>query len=75
MRDIRRRCNPMVDLLKFISNKKILSKVLDYNQFVTKFYLVTNSSLLEIGLGLIQFITHGPWIVHMGYLINDFVVE
>ena len=33
MKDIRRRCNLMVDLLKFTSNKKILSKivVLDYN--------------------------------------------
>ena len=30
MEDIRRRCNPMVNLLKFTSNKKILSK------FVTK---------------------------------------
>ena len=31
--DIRRRCNPNVDLLKFTSNKKILSKVvvLGYN--------------------------------------------
>ena len=27
MDDIRRRCNPMVDLSKFTSNKKILSKV------------------------------------------------
>ena len=35
MDDIRRRCNPMVDLSKFTSNKKILSKFvdLDYNQF------------------------------------------
>ena len=32
--DIRRKCNPMVDLSKFTSNKKILSNVviLDYNQ-------------------------------------------
>ena len=29
MEDIRRKCNPMVDLSKFISNKKILSKVVD----------------------------------------------
>ena len=27
MEDVRRRCNPMVDLSKFTSNKKILSKV------------------------------------------------
>ena len=27
MEYIRRKCNPMVDLSKFISNKKILSKV------------------------------------------------
>ena len=77
MRDIRRRYNPMMDLSKFTSNKKILSKVvtLGYNQFVTKLCLVTNSLLLEVGLGLTQFITHSPWIVHMGYLVNDFVVE
>ena len=33
MENIRRRCNPTVDLLKFSSNKKILSKVviLSYN--------------------------------------------
>ena len=28
--------------------------------------------MLEIGLGLTQPITHGPWIVHMGYLISEF---
>ena len=35
MKDIERKCNPMVDLSKFTCNKKILSKVvaLDYNQF------------------------------------------
>ena len=27
-KNIRRRCNPMVDLLKFTSNKKILIKVI-----------------------------------------------
>ena len=34
MDDIRRKCNPMMDLLKFTSNKKILSGVvaLGYNQ-------------------------------------------
>ena len=32
MKDIRRRCNKMVDLSKFTTNKKILSKVY-YNQF------------------------------------------
>ena len=33
--DIRRRCNSMVDLSKFTSNKKIMSKavILNYNQF------------------------------------------
>ena len=31
-KDIRRRYNKMVDLSKFTTNKKILSKV-DYNQF------------------------------------------
>ena len=33
--DIKRRCNPIVDLSKFTSNKKILSNVvvLSYNQF------------------------------------------
>ena len=29
MEDIRRKCNPMVDLSKFTSNKKILSKFVD----------------------------------------------
>ena len=29
MRDIRRRCNPIVDLSKFKSNKKILNKVVE----------------------------------------------
>ena len=35
MEDIRKKCNPIVDLSKFTSNKKILSKVvvLRYNQF------------------------------------------
>ena len=28
MKDIRRKCKPIVDLLKFTSNKKILSKVI-----------------------------------------------
>ena len=34
MENIRRKCNPMVDLSKFTSNKKILNEVviLDYNQ-------------------------------------------
>ena len=34
MEDIRKKCNPIVDLSKFTSNKKILSKVvvLRYNQ-------------------------------------------
>ena len=33
MKDIRERCNPMVDLSKFTCNKKILNKIiiLDYN--------------------------------------------
>ena len=35
MENIRKRCDPMLDLSQFISNKKILSKVvvLGYNQF------------------------------------------
>ena len=38
MEDIRSRCNLMVDLSKFIFNKKILSKVvvLGYNKFCKK---------------------------------------
>ena len=28
--------------------------------------------MLEIGLVLTQLINHGPWIVHMGYLISKF---
>ena len=38
MEDIRRECNPMVNLSKFTFNKKILSKVvvLRYNQFYNK---------------------------------------
>ena len=31
--------------------------------------------MLEIGLGLTQPITHGPWIVHMDYLISEFKFE
>ena len=35
MKDIKRKCNPMVDLLKFTFNKKIMNKIvtLDNNQF------------------------------------------
>ena len=38
MKDVRRKCYPIVDLSKFISNKKILSKVvtLGYINFVAK---------------------------------------
>lgn len=38
MKDIRRKCYPMVDLSKFTFNKKILSKVviLCYNQFYSQ---------------------------------------
>ena len=38
MEDIKRKCNPMVDLSKFTSNKKILNKIVtqNYNQFLTK---------------------------------------
>ena len=35
MEDIKRKCNPTVNLLKFTSNKKILSKVIA--NFVAKF--------------------------------------
>ena len=40
--DIRRKCNPMVNLSKFTSNKKILSWViaLVYNQVCQKFNYV-----------------------------------
>ena len=45
MEDIRRRCNPMVDLLKFIYNKNILSKIitLGYNNFVAKLCPYSNN--------------------------------
>ena len=35
MEDIKRKCNPIVDLLKFNSNKKILNKIItqNYNKF------------------------------------------
>ena len=41
MEDIRKKCNPMVDLSNFTSNKKILSKVvaLGYNHFVLSVFL------------------------------------
>ena len=35
-------------------------------------YMLKCSILLEIGLVLTQPINHGPWIVHMGYLISKF---
>ena len=40
MDNIRRKYTPMVDLSKFISNKKTLSKIvtLGYNQFCNKLY-------------------------------------
>ena len=34
MEEIRRKCNPMVNLSKFISNKNILSKVVDRKSVV-----------------------------------------
>ena len=39
MKDIKRKCNLMVDLSKFTFNKKILSDiiVLNYNKFCSKF--------------------------------------
>ena len=42
MKEIRRKCNPMVNLSKFTSNKKILSWViaLVYNQVCPKFNYV-----------------------------------
>ena len=44
MEDIKRKCNPIMDLSKFTSNKKILSKVvaLCYNQFLAKLYSFEN---------------------------------
>ena len=36
MKDIKEKCNPIVDLSKFTSNKKILSKAT--TNFVTKVY-------------------------------------
>ena len=38
IKNVRRKCNSMVDLLKFTSNKKILCKVLaiGYNQFYSQ---------------------------------------
>ena len=42
MEDIRRKCNPIVDLLKFTFNKKILSKVITWaiTNFVTKLFIL-----------------------------------
>mgnify|MGYP003764434317 CR=1 FL=1 len=47
MEDIKRKCNPTVDLSKFTSNKKILSKVvalgwLGTTNFVTKLCSIKN---------------------------------
>ena len=41
MEDIRKKCNPMMDLSNFTSNKKILSKVvaLGYNHIVLSVFL------------------------------------
>ena len=52
MEDIKRRCNSMVDLSKFISNKKILSKVpkakkLERCDIVMKVYRQIISIVLE----------------------------
>ena len=57
MEDIRKRYNPMVDLLKFIFNKKILSKEITIN-FVAKLclsqqplcFLYANFNIFGIGL-------------------------
>ena len=46
MEDIRRRCNPIVDLLKFTSNKKILSE-LRKKTIIYNFFLNNNFMLLE----------------------------
>ena len=40
MKDIRRKCNPTVDLSKFISNKKILNKVIPFKVCLGITYLV-----------------------------------
>jgi len=37
MKDIRRRCNPIVDLSKFTSNKKILNKVITFCSEILSF--------------------------------------
>ena len=42
MEDIRRKCNPMVDLSKFTSHKKEKEKVELLPKFVTKFCLAFN---------------------------------
>jgi len=44
MKDIRKRCNPTVNLLNFTSNKKILNKVVTY--FVTKLCPIKNIMFL-----------------------------
>ena len=57
MEDIRKRCNPMVDLSKFIFNEKILSKEITIN-FVAKLclsqqplcFLYANFNIFGIGL-------------------------
>ena len=51
MKDIRRKCNPMMNLSKFTSNKKILSGVITlvYNQVTMAFeYSLWCTSVLEL---------------------------
>jgi len=47
MEDIRRKCNPMMDLSKFTSNKKILNEVviLDYNQISSQILSILKLAL------------------------------
>ena len=51
MEDIRRKCDPMVDLSKFIFNKKKLSRVaaLMYNQESNDYGMVEQNALDYVG--------------------------
>ena len=45
--DIRRMCNPVVDLSKFVSNKKILNKVVVIGNFVFSYFVIMGGKKRE----------------------------
>ena len=54
---MKRKCNPVMDLLKFAFNKKILNRVLSLNfiHFLMDTYMIIAQMVLDI------FIAHSEW--------------